>query len=929
MKQRSSLLLGLGMVAAYFCTARLGLSLAVLHPTAPALWPPAGIALAALLVWGLRFWPAVFAASFLVNLNVAGSVPATLAIAAGNTLEAILGAWLIRRFARGVRAFETPRGISRFVLWCIPGVIAGATVGLAGPGLDGSAGWDQLAAIWSTRWLGDFFGLLIVAPFLVAWLIRPLPILSRSRVIEAIELLVAIVLLSQIIFVETLAPGPRSQLKYLTILPLIWASLRFGQRGAMTSVILVASIALWGAMHGVGPFVTADPNECLLLMQTFLGGMTITALLLSAVIAGRQRAEARLRTRDAVSRTLAESATMEEAAPRIVQALCENCGWDMGAVWLVDRAAHELYCVDVWCSDAGRAPGFDSSVRQLRYAEGAGLPGRTWSARTPICVAAEVVDERPTMLIPVGLKSAFCFPIKRGQDVLGVVECFSAQSREPDDDLLELLEYMGMQLGQFIVRTQAEAAHAELLRREREARLSAEAAQVEAERRLDERRQVEEALGRWAREPFVDETRPAIWRYGVPLVCVISFLLARGALGDTLGGELALPTLLGAVAIAMWYGGVGPGLVACVLGYAGANWRSIVEPELWSFGAKEVTAFGVYLGGCLAIIAAGSAMRRSERHARSSARLAVNRQGMVEAEMAAREEAQMSLRTAEAQLRLITERTPLMLTRCSRDLRYLYVNRAGARMFGLTPQEMIGKPIAEIIGTGALATIRPYIDRVLSGQTVGYETEVPYARAGVRTVRVVYVPDTDERGAVVGWVASVDDVTDRYRAEKARRQSEERTRRIVETAMDAVVSVNVQGAITDWNPQAEQIFGWKETEVVGRSLSETIIPARHRRELEAGLERYGKSGASPVPGRRIEVLARRRDGSEIPVELSVTSSITGEQMFFHAFIRDITDRKRAEQQLQDREHIQRLLEEVGLLAARAAEDKAPFEQLLL
>ena len=141
----------LALAAIYFCAGKLGLSLAHIHASTSAVWPPTGIALAALLLWGYRLWPGIFLGAFLVNITTEGSVATTFGIAAGNTLEALLGAWLVNRFANGPKAFERARTTFMFVLLApMLSTVVSATVGVTSLTLDGFAQWDQYARIWFT-----------------------------------------------------------------------------------------------------------------------------------------------------------------------------------------------------------------------------------------------------------------------------------------------------------------------------------------------------------------------------------------------------------------------------------------------------------------------------------------------------------------------------------------------------------------------------------------------------------------------------------------------------------------------------------------------------------------------------------------------------------------------------------------------------------
>ena len=139
---------------------------------------------------------------------------------------------------------------------------------------------------------------------------------------------------------------------------------------------------------------------------------------------------------------------------------------------------------------------------------------------------------------------------------------------------------------------------------------------------------------------------------------------------------------------------------------------------------------------------------------------------------------------------------------------------------------------------------------------------------------------------------------DRKRAEEALRQSEERTRLIVESALDAVITMDAHGLITGWNPQAETIFGWSREDAIGGRLAETIIPPQYREAHHRGVQQFLATGEGPVLNKRIEITALHRDGHEFPVELTISPMQSGETFTFSAFIRDISERKRAEAELQ-------------------------------
>jgi len=143
-------------------------------------------------------------------------------------------------------------------------------------------------------------------------------------------------------------------------------------------------------------------------------------------------------------------------------------------------------------------------------------------------------------------------------------------------------------------------------------------------------------------------------------------------------------------------------------------------------------------------------------------------------DLSERKRAEEALRAKEAELEAIINRTPFMLTRCSRDLRYRFVSRAYARMLGRRPEGIAGKPIVEIMGEAGLKTISSHIEKVLKGQTVEFEAEVPYRGVGAPCVHCVYTPDQDSKGKVIGWLASITDITRRKLAEAALQRSKKR-----------------------------------------------------------------------------------------------------------------------------------------------------------
>lgn len=178
-------------------------------------------------------------------------------------------------------------------------------------------------------------------------------------------------------------------------------------------------------------------------------------------IAKRRETEKRWTAQHAITRVLAEAGSLNEAAPRILQAVCESFRWEMGALWLVHRDLRRLRCDATWHLPSLKMTEFNEACKKITFAPGEGLPGRIWATAEPAWIDDVAVDSnfpRESIAAREGLHGAFGFPIRRGTEFLGVLEFFSHDVREPDKELLKLMVGIGSQIGQFIERRWAEKA---------------------------------------------------------------------------------------------------------------------------------------------------------------------------------------------------------------------------------------------------------------------------------------------------------------------------------------------------------------------------------------------------------------------------------------------------------------------------------------
>ncbi|MHB1219059.1 MAG: MASE1 domain-containing protein [Alphaproteobacteria bacterium] len=313
----------LGVAVAYFLVAKLGLALASINPSATPVWPPTGLALAALLLGGYRLSGAVFIAAFLANQTTAGSLFTSSAIAFGNTLEALIGAYLVNQYARGRRVFESPGGVVRFTLISLLiSTPVSATIGVASLNAAGFVDANDIRSVWMTWWRGDFAGALVVTPVIVLWaesIAKPVHADEWRRSIGALAGAAAVGLLAFSPLLEESVSGAPG---FLAVLPLMWAALRCGPRETASVILILSLFAIWGTASHAGPFARDDQNEALLLLVMFMVSMSVPSLILSADAATRRRVEADLRRTQTKLKTMVRqrTASLEQTQEALHQA---------------------------------------------------------------------------------------------------------------------------------------------------------------------------------------------------------------------------------------------------------------------------------------------------------------------------------------------------------------------------------------------------------------------------------------------------------------------------------------------------------------------------------------------------------------------------------------------------------------------------------
>lgn len=303
---------------AYYVTATSGLRLDAVSGFATLVWPPTGIAIAALLLLGPRTWPAIALGAF--SANYASDAPPLVAagIALGNTGEALLAYWLLKKTGFRTGVDRVRDAVLYIALAAVVSTLLSPTVGVASLYAGGVVGAAAVAETWFAWWVGDVLGALVFGLPLIttASMARPKRIAAR-RAVEAIALAAVLLVVAYASFGDVAGHGETAlPIMYLIFAPLLWAALRFGPAGASIAMLAVSVIAVWSTARAAGPFARSTVSEGLLLLQLFMGAVSAMVTLVAAEDAERRNAEEELR---GLSIKLEEK--VEERAAAVFKAL--------------------------------------------------------------------------------------------------------------------------------------------------------------------------------------------------------------------------------------------------------------------------------------------------------------------------------------------------------------------------------------------------------------------------------------------------------------------------------------------------------------------------------------------------------------------------------------------------------------------------------
>jgi PAS domain S-box-containing protein len=347
------------LAAVYFVVAKLSLLAAIPPGYATSVWPPSGIALAAILLYGARTWPGIWIGAALVNLTVQSSVVAAVTIGSGNAIEALVGAALIKRQMDVPRRFERGEDVFKFVVIAAAASTIAATIGtLAVATVSGLTG-DRIATAWWTWWQGDTTGMIVIAPLILAWTVAPAIAWTARRKRELIGFAIMLVLVGYVVFGTDLTSPIFSPLLLLLTLPLVtWAALRFDQREVVVTIAMLCAMAVGFTVAGRGPLASASVDVSLLQLLVFISAVAMTGLSISAVVNQRRRAIEGLReSRDDLERRVVERTRelrrSEETFRLLVEGIQDYAifmldpngtivSWNMGAERIQGYSASEI-----------------------------------------------------------------------------------------------------------------------------------------------------------------------------------------------------------------------------------------------------------------------------------------------------------------------------------------------------------------------------------------------------------------------------------------------------------------------------------------------------------------------------------------------------------------------------------------------------------
>jgi signal transduction histidine kinase len=457
------------VAAAYYLAGRLGLELAYLDGAVAALWPPSGLGLALLFLYGIRLWPGIVIGDLLLA-DFSQPFGTIVGQTVGNTLALIAGVALLRRLGVKCGRMERTLDVLALVVCAVAVALVSAAFGPTSLRLGDVVAADQLGRVFRTWSLSDFCGVLVVAPVVLTWASNGVRGIRRRDLIEGAIGLVVLGVLAEL--------APQRDVPYIVFPVLLWAALRLGPRGAATAIVVVCSVTVWNTAQEDGPFVRDSITDSLLATQLFIATAALTSLLLAAVTAERTRAARALAASEATHRALADEhaalrrvATLvaAEAPPGdVFQQVTEEVGWLLGlpaAAVIQYEGDREATVVATWSEDGRPAPEVGTVL---------GLDGDSVVAKVLRTGAAHRIDRydgatgsTPERLRGMGFRGAVAAPVTVAGGIWGalVAATASPEPLPPDAEqrLCDFADLVGQALANADARERLAASRAELV----------------------------------------------------------------------------------------------------------------------------------------------------------------------------------------------------------------------------------------------------------------------------------------------------------------------------------------------------------------------------------------------------------------------------------------------------------------------------------
>lgn len=437
----------------YHLVARLALQMAYVQANTSPVWPPSGIGLAALLILGVRYWPGITLGVVVGSLLTGAPISIAIGLGLANTLEALIGSYLLRKILTIHLSLDRIRDVVGLVFAAAVSTSVSASIGVASLYLTQRVSGTAFFTLWGTWWIGNLLGMLVVAPFIFVWVDQFAKKVNKKLWMEGIPFFFLLILMTGYVFENTGGEGILHQALIYMIFPfVIWAALRLGQPGAVSTIFAISGISIWDTVHGMGPFSPLPLNDSLILLQTFTGVVSLTTLTLAASTTERKHAEV------ALNRRVEDLAILNDASKEflgnlektaLLEAICRLAVERMGlsAAWIeltnVEKIAPGSQTEVVAMHQAPQTPGeltqkicAQPEVRKIiRQGEESGQS----------LVLERVIDPaNPTTF--TGAQLSFgAFPLRYGGNVVGILcTVTTGLSGYPKQEVLLLESYANL-----------------------------------------------------------------------------------------------------------------------------------------------------------------------------------------------------------------------------------------------------------------------------------------------------------------------------------------------------------------------------------------------------------------------------------------------------------------------------------------------------